>query len=69
MKYFQNKKNFEILRNDLRDKSSFAFIKMPAEQLFALNVYFREFRSSHHIRLLLYVDLLLARLGRASHLL
>ena len=42
IKYFQNKRKLEILRNDLREKSSFAFIKMPAEQLFALNDYFRE---------------------------
>jgi len=42
MKYFQNKRKLEILRKDLREKSSFAFIKMPAEQLFVLNDYFRE---------------------------
>ena len=41
MKYFQNKRKLEILRNDLREKSSFAFIKMPAEQVFALSDYFR----------------------------
>ena len=42
MKYFQNKGKLEILRNDLGEKFSFAFIKMPAEQLFALDDYFRE---------------------------
>ena len=42
MKYFQNKRKLEIMRNALREKSYFAFIKMPAEQLFALNDYFRE---------------------------
>ena len=42
MKYLQNKRKLEILRNALREKSYFAFIKMPAEQFFAVNDYFRK---------------------------